>query len=113
MSAEEEHTAVLIKDVLRAVAVMHVPIDDEHLVRAVFALGVAGADTDAVEQAEAHALIRSGVMAWRAHSAKSVVHLARHDRIHRVHHTTDGAQGDVEGAGADDRVTGAQLMSAR
>src|SRR5678816_4002777 len=28
--AEEEHAGVLVKDVLRAIAVMHVPIDDQH-----------------------------------------------------------------------------------
>ena len=76
------------------------------------ALGVPGADGDAVEQAEAHALGGAGVVARWTHGAEGVFHLAGHDGIDGVHDTADGAQRDVEGARADHRVAGAEFASA-
>ena len=59
--AEVEHRAVFIEDVLRAVAVVHVPVDNQHLAQMVLALCIAGGDGGVVEHAEAHAAM---AVAW-------------------------------------------------
>src|SRR3954447_24697390 len=50
------HGRIGPEDILRAVAVMDVKIDDRRAADAVFALGVTGGDGDIVEEAEAHRL---------------------------------------------------------
>jgi hypothetical protein len=45
----------LIEDVLSAVAVMNVPIDNQNALGAVLTLGVPGGYRDIVEEAKAHA----------------------------------------------------------
>jgi hypothetical protein len=57
---------------LRAVAVVHVPIRDEHAPDSVPALRVAGRDGHVVDNAKTHAAIGCGVMAGRPYCAESV-----------------------------------------
>src|SRR5690606_24801602 len=52
--------ATVVEDVLRAVTVVDIPVDDRDPGRAVEP-GVGGGDGDAVEQAEAHRLVRGGM----------------------------------------------------
>jgi hypothetical protein len=59
-AATGSRPSVRVEDVLRAVAVVHVPVDDEHALDAVLRLRGACGDGDVVEQAEAH-----GRSAWR------------------------------------------------
>jgi len=47
------HGRIVPEDILRAVAVMDIEIDDRRAADAVFALGVAGGNGDIVEEAEA------------------------------------------------------------
>ena len=49
-----EHARIVPEDVLRAVAVVHVPVDDGDALGAMRLLRMAGGDGDVVEQAEAH-----------------------------------------------------------
>lgn len=52
----EQHRRIVPEDVLRAVAVVHVPIDDRHALGPMPALGVAGGDGGVVEETKPIAL---------------------------------------------------------
>src|SRR5512143_2056766 len=69
MSAKVEDRVVLFEDMLRAIAVMGVEIDDEHA-PVTDRLREAGADGDVVEDAEPHASVHPGVVPGRAHGAE-------------------------------------------
>ena len=71
MDAEKRDRRVGPEDVLRAVAVMHVPIDKQDAVQAERFAGMMRGQRDIVEQAEAHALVHGGMMSRRAHQAQS------------------------------------------
>jgi hypothetical protein len=65
-----EHDAwIVVEDILRAVAVMHVPIDDQDARQAECRLRVFGRQGDVVEQAKTHAPLGRGVMPRRPHQA--------------------------------------------
>jgi hypothetical protein len=75
MRGHIEHIRALVKRVLGAVAVVDVVVQDGD------ALGPPGphqprrGNSDVVEHAKAHGLVRRGVMAWRADQAQRVVHV--------------------------------------
>src|SRR6185436_11220726 len=71
MGIEDEYGVVFVKGVLRAVAVMVVPIDDQHSFHTIGFLNVSGSDRDVVVNAETHSTRWRGVMARRAHRAES------------------------------------------
>ena len=71
------HASVVPEDVLRAVAVVDVEIDDGDALGAMGGLGVAGGDRRVVEEAEAHRRRRLGVVAGRPRGDESVVDAAR------------------------------------
>ena len=112
MRAEEKHGRIGVEDVLRAVAVVDVPIGDGDALHSVFALRIAGRDRDVVEQAEAHAAMGRGVMAGRTHDAECVLRFALHDEIDGIQAGSGGVQGDFERAGPDIRVAGAERVRA-
>ena len=64
MCRHVEHPGVVVEDVLRAIAVMDVPVDDRH------ALALLGqmrrSDGDIVEQTEAHRPVGHGMVPGRA-----------------------------------------------
>ena len=55
---DEEHGRVVAEDLLGAVSVVDVPVDDRHALEAELGLGVAGGDRDVVEEAEPHRRVR-------------------------------------------------------
>ena len=110
MRAEEEHRAVGIENILRAVAVMDVPIGDQHPPDAMLALSVARRDRDGVEDAEAHAAHRRGMMARRPADGNGIGNPLLDDRIHGVQRSAGGAQRRIEGLRRNDGVAGRELM---
>jgi hypothetical protein len=74
--AEIKDAVVVVEDVLRAVTVVIVEIDDENAADVVNLLQVTRGDGDVVEDAEPHAAIACRVMAGRAHRAERVLHTA-------------------------------------
>jgi hypothetical protein len=70
---------------LRAVAVVHVPINDQHA-RAAALLRVPGGENDVIEEAEAHRAGGEGVVAGRARNRECA---ARFQRL------IDGSHGDA------------------
>ena len=88
---EAAHQDALVAghDVLGAVAVVHVEVDDGHALHAVALAGVLGGHRHVAEEAEAHGLVARGVVAGRAGAAEGVFQLAGNHRVHRV----DGGTG--------------------
>src|SRR5439155_15569783 len=85
MNAEKHHLGTLIKNVLGAVAVMNVPIDDENFGQMVSYSGVMSGQSDVIEQAESHAARGCGMMTRRTHQAERVLLGPFDDRIDRRH----------------------------
>ena len=65
MRAEEKDGWVFVENVLCAVAVVNVPINNQYPFGAVFRLRVAGCNGNRVEKAESHAPVPLGMMAGR------------------------------------------------
>ena len=99
-----EHAAVVPERVLRAVAVVHVEVDDRDALEAVRRARVCRRDGDVVEQAEAHRLHRRRVMAGRPHEAVRRCHVAAHHGIDRVQRAADDVRRDVVRTRRDQRV---------
>ena len=97
--ADHQHALVAGDDVLGAVAVVHVEIDDRHALQAAHIERVARCDRDVVEEAEAHRLIARRVVAGRAHRAERAFDLAVDHRVGRGDRGAGGAQRGVQGAG--------------
>src|ERR1700722_1080754 len=110
MRAEEKHRSVGIENILRPVAVMDVPIGDEHAPGAMLLLGVACRDRDGVKDTEAHPAHRRGMMSRRPSNADGVRNPLFDDGVHRVQRSARGAQGRVQRFWRNDGVASAQLV---
>ena len=102
---EEADVLVGIEHVLRAVAVVHVPVDDQHAVEPVLRRRHAGRDRDVVEQAKAHGAERA------AHDVRAAGTRHKAWRSSPPQHAIDGIaggaggqQGHVVAGAGDDRV---------
>ena len=99
MQGDEQDRGIGVVDLLGAVAVVDVPVEDRHALEPVGLLRVAGRDRDVVEQAEAHRPIDAGVVAGRAGQGEQavgpVVGLHR-DRVDRGEHRSRRQQALVE-----------------
>ncbi len=71
VGGDVEDRRVVLEAVLGAVAVVHVPIEDQDACRAVLRLQGAGGERDVVEEAESHGVAGLGVMARWAHRSQS------------------------------------------
>ena len=87
------------ENILRAVAVMHVEIDDGRALGMVAVLRIARRDRRVVEQAEAHRPRRLGVVAGRANGDEGVGRLLVHHLVDRAHGAAGAAQGRFDAAG--------------
>src|SRR6185312_10195986 len=58
-------------NILRAVAVMHIEVDDGYALEIMVLQGMEGANRDIVKQAKAHRLLARGVMPGRPDGAES------------------------------------------
>ena len=106
--ATDESTGIrragLPKAVLRAVAMMHVPIDDQHPLEPQGLCGNCRGHGHVVEQAEAHGRVCQCVMSWRADQAQGIAGFSRHDASHGVYGGAGRQSGDIIAIMANDRV---------
>ena len=93
------HGLVGPENILRAVAVMDVEIDDRGAGKAVLLLRVARGDGGVVEEAEAHRLRRLGMMAGRPRGDEGVDGLVGQDFVDGVDGAAGRAQRRLEAAG--------------
>ncbi len=83
MRAEKEDGGIVFETMLRAIAVMHVPIDNQHTGEAMLLLGIACGNRDIIQQTKPHRAIGFGMMSRRPHCAENMINLLRHHRIDR------------------------------
>jgi hypothetical protein len=81
----EEDRLIVGDDVLRAVAVVHVPVDDRDAAKAELGLRPARGDCDVVEEAEAHRAVALGVVTGRPRDREAAV-------AHRIDRRARGKQ---------------------
>ena len=84
VDARVEHVGRGGEDLLGAVAVVDVPVEDQHPLGAARGDRVPGGDGDVVEQAEAHRAVALGVVAGRAQAAERRPRLAGEQPLGRV-----------------------------
>src|SRR5690606_13748439 len=65
MRGEESDRWILVENLLRAVTVMNVPVDNQYAGKPVRSLSVPGGNGHVGEQAEAHRVGGKGMMSWR------------------------------------------------
>ena len=94
MRAAKKHRIIRVENILRAVAVVHVPIENRDSLDAVDGLRVPGRHGDMVEKAEAHGAIRRRMVSGRSHRAKGVIDASGQRRIDGVHHATRRQSGN-------------------
>ena len=97
MCREEMNLAVLVEDVLRAVAVMDVPIDDQDTPQSV-RLSLPSRDRDVVEQAKTHWVVGQRVMSRRTDEAQrsAMLRVRCQHLIDRRAGCASGSDGDLE-----------------
>ncbi len=92
---DEEHLRILPENVLGPVPVMNIPVQDGHPVQPMFFLNIAGENRGGGEEAKPHGTKRLGMLAGRAHRAKSrgvkASHYLVRRRQRRVHRSQRGA----------------------
>ena len=104
MDGEKADLRVSPEGGLRAVAVMHVPIDDEHVVEPQLAGRGSGPDGDVVEQAKAHCRVFECVVSGRTHQAQGALVFARYHSGDGVGHGSGCTQGHVVRSRVDGRI---------
>ena len=103
---------LVLDERLRAVAVVHIPIDDEHAIRAMRQARVVRRERDVAENAEAHRRIADRVMPRRTHGGEAAHGTPIEGHVHRVEHAAGGRGGREPRALARDGV-GVELPAAR
>ena len=73
----QQHPPIFVKDILGAVAVMHVKVQDRDTLEPVYVHGVACAHSHIVENAKSHCAVIRGVVTTRSHGTKRICHLFR------------------------------------
>ena len=97
------HRLVGPENLLRAVAVMHVEIDDRRAGDAVVILRIARGDGGVVEQTKAHRPRGLGMVAGRPRGDEGIGGFFRQHLVDRIDGAADRAQGRFETAGATSR----------
>lgn len=96
MDRTEEHIRSVIEDVLGAISVVHIPVDDGDALET-GCPGVGRRDGDSVQEAESHGLVAGGVMSGRTDKDESRIDLTCHDGFDRIDARSGGEPGGGEG----------------
>jgi hypothetical protein len=96
-AAAEQHARLIAKNILGAVAVVNVKIDNGDALEPVLAQGMGGTDGDIIKDAKSHCAIALGVMPGRANAAKGGIYVSRHHQIYAVYNCTGRTQCRVHG----------------
>ena len=113
VDAREQHVRARAEGLGGAVAVVHVPVEDEHAARAELGDRELRGDGDVVEQAEAHRTIRFGVVAGRAQRREAGARFAGEQRARQLAGAAGGVQRRAVGGLADVGVRVDRAAAAR
>ena len=113
VGAKKENVWVFVEDVLSAVPVVDVPIDDEDTADAEVFTRMRCGDGNVVEYAKSHADGRSGMMSGGANHAEGGVRFVLHDRAGCRDGASRSGQGSLPRGFANLGVAGAQMIVAR
>mmetsp|Transcript_116032 Transcript_116032/g.335071 ORF Transcript_116032/g.335071 Transcript_116032/m.335071 type:complete len:387 (+) Transcript_116032:1198-2358(+) len=92
MDGEEQHRTVLVEHVLRSVAVVYVPINDERPLRPTSMLSLRNRHADVAKHAEAHCALGLRVVTWWSHDADRLGEVSTTDSFRRLQHCASGEQ---------------------
>ena len=99
LEARTKHdTIILMENIFRTVAVMHIEVKNRHAIQPVRIQRVDRADGDVIEYAESHRAIDGGMVPTWPHRTERIRDLACHHHVHALH---DRAGGTLRG---DQRV---------
>jgi len=102
--ADHQHPIVASNDVLGAIAMVHIEVDDRDTLQSMRCQCMACRDGDVVEEAKAHCrAVRRMVTRW-AHRTEGIAHLACHHRVGGGDGRTGGTANRGPGAGPGHRV---------
>src|SRR3954451_14503986 len=96
VSRAKEHARVAPEDLLRAVAVVHIPVDNGDALRAVRLLSVPGCNRSVVEEAKAHGFGPLRMVAGRAHRREGVADLTGHYLVDGLGCGASGSQRRIQ-----------------
>lgn len=105
MEADIENSRIIVKAILRSVAVVDIPINDSDFLKVVFLLNISCPDSNVIEEAETHSLVVLGVVPWRTNGAKGISHRAIHDMIYGCQDATRRKKSDVIRLPTDQCIT--------
>ena len=91
-----QHLLIALEDVLRAVAVVHVEVDDRDALEAVRVERVARGNRYVIEDAESHRPRAAGVMSRRPHRAEGGIVLSCQHEVGSEDRGAGGAQGGLQ-----------------
>ena len=101
----QQHDARVVgKNILRAVAVVHVEIQNCHAFQAVFGNQVHGGHGHIVDKAKSRRFVGMRVVAGRTDGAKGVFGLFAHHHVHGFHGGAGGFAGSLQGVAAQKGV---------
>ena len=98
-----KHRRIVPKDVLRAVAVVHVPVNNGDALRSAQARLICR-DGGVVEKAKAHRPVARGVMPGWAYERESKVRRTRHEFVDHRHRAARTKVGRFDGTGGHERI---------
>ena len=103
VNGDRQHIGIVIENVLSAIAVMDVPVNNRNAFCQPARLSITDRDTNIVEQAEAHSGVWERVVPRRSHQCICAGMTAGSNRGHRLDHSTSRDTRNVEGSASDRR----------
>jgi hypothetical protein len=97
VQTDEQDRVIIVEDLLCAVSMMDIPVDNGKPLNPILALGVPCCDRDVVEQTESHHLRRFSVMTRWSHSTKSAREIPCDNLINSLKNTPGRKNGNVVG----------------
>src|SRR5262245_49570032 len=93
MRTEIKDGTIVVEDILRAIAVVIIPINNQNSTDSMLLLKIARSDGDIVEDAKPHAAIRCCVMPRRTYRGERIANFAGHDRINDIQYAAGSELG--------------------
>jgi hypothetical protein len=104
MGGKEKHRWVLIKNILGAIAMMHIPIHDEYFLKAVFLLKISGPNSYIIEYTKAAGSIPMGMVTRGADKTKGIANLTGYYRVYGLKYPSCGQAGYLKRIGTDRNI---------